>query len=62
MAAGPPRPRPWPQGVAKTVGADGVERLTAPDAWGFYSGAVGYHLPVKLTSAEKWLANMQYIR
>ena len=52
MSAGPARPRPWPVNQDKTVGQDGVIRLTAPLAWRLYSSVVGYHAPKKLRDAD----------
>jgi hypothetical protein len=52
---GVPKPKPWREGVAKTVGTDGVEALTATRAWEIYSGAIGYHLPRQLNDAMRLL-------
>ena len=62
MSAGPPRPRPWPAGDAKTVGEDDVERLTAPWAFQIRAGVVGYHAPKKLAEAAQLLAGLRYWR
>ena len=52
MAAGPPRPTPWQAGQAKTVGQDGVVRLTAPHAYAIWCAVVGYHVPKSLLNAQ----------
>lgn len=58
MTAGPPRPRPWPAGEAKTVGTDGVVRLTAPHAYHIWAGVIGYHVPKTLTNANTALRGL----
>lgn len=62
MSAGPPRPRPWAEGVPKVVGDDGVRRLTAPVAFRVYCGVLGYHAPRRLQSAQTIYDGMAQVR
>jgi len=51
VKAGPPKPRPWPEGEDASLNAEDAERLTAPLAWKLYTGALGFHVPQALANA-----------